>query len=111
MSQIKLTDDPSWVKSEDSLPENGLGWYKMEWDDHTAEQHAAKIDHPNHYTNKSVECWDWIEQILTPEEFRGGLKFAALKYIYRMDSKGDPQDNCEKARAFLRRLKKAYEQR
>lgn len=47
------------------------------------------INHPDHYQSESgIECIDAIRAALTPEEFRGYCKGAALKYIWRERKKG-----------------------
>lgn len=48
------------------------------------------INHPDHYQSESgIECIDAIRAALTPEEFRGYCKGAALKYIWRERKKGE----------------------
>lgn len=47
------------------------------------------VNHPDHYQSASgLECIDAIRAALTPEEFRGYCKGAALKYIWREAKKG-----------------------
>lgn len=63
------------------------------------------IHHPKHYDNGKVECIDWIEEMLTPEEFKGYLKGAALKYQFRCENKEDAQKDLEKAKWYISKLK------
>jgi len=51
-----------------------------------------------------MECIDWIEAALTPEEFRGYLKGNMLKYQWRYASKGNPVQDLRKADWYLRKL-------
>jgi len=60
-----------------------------------------QVDHPEHYAKGSLECIDWIRAMLSPEEYRGYLKGAALKYIWRYEDKGTPTQDLEKARKYL----------
>ena len=64
------------------------------------------VNHPPHYTRGSVECIDAIEAALTPEEFKGYCKAAAIKYLWRLDHKGSAKENAEKAIWYLQRLVK-----
>lgn len=53
------------------------------------ENQSDPINHPDHYQSESgIECIDAIRAALTPEEFRGYCKGAALKYIWRERKKG-----------------------
>lgn len=61
------------------------------------------INHPDHYTQGSIECIDAIEAALTPEEFRGFCKGNALKYIWRERSKGQ-QQSLAKSKWYLDKL-------
>lgn len=68
------------------------------------------IDHPPHYRQGEIECIDAIEAALTPEEFRGYCKGAAIKYLWRMNHKGSPALDAAKARWYLNRLLAKLEQ-
>lgn len=47
------------------------------------------VNNPAHYQSATgLECIDAIRAALTPEEFRGYCKAAALKYIWREQLKG-----------------------
>ena len=47
---------------------------------------------PEHYTDGGIECIDYIRSKLTPEEFRGAIKFNAIKYLSRERLKGGDTD-------------------
>lgn len=68
------------------------------------EQSNDLVNHPPHYTSKDVECIDWIEMMLTPEEFKGYLKGNVLKYTWRCEQKGKPIQDTGKAGWYLERL-------
>ena len=69
------------------------------------------VNHPPHYTSKDVECIDWIEMMLTPEEFKGYLKGTVLKYVWRCEQKGKPIQDNSKAVWYLERLIGWFEKR
>jgi hypothetical protein len=50
------------------------------------------VDHPPHYTQGGIECIDAIKAALTPDEYRGYLKGAILKYAWRERHKNRLQD-------------------
>ena len=64
------------------------------------------VNHPPHYTKGGIECIEAIEAALTPEEFKGYCKAAAIKYLWRLDHKGSAKENAEKAIWYLQRLVK-----
>lgn len=65
------------------------------------QQEFDNVDRPYHYAKGSLECIDWIRAMLSPEEYRGYLKGATLKYIWRHENKGTPAQDLEKARKYL----------
>jgi len=51
--------------------------------------HYDMVNHPPHYQSESgIECIEAIKAQLTPDEFRGYCKGAALKYLWRERQKG-----------------------
>ena len=66
------------------------------------------VNHPNHYTNKQMECIDWIRYCLTPEEFKGFLQGNSLKYLYRWKEKGGVID-LQKAVWYTNKLAEVLE--
>ncbi len=62
------------------------------------------VNHPPHYTKGGIECIDAIQSALTPEEYKGYLKAAVIKYLWRLDHKGSARENAEKAIWYLQRL-------
>jgi hypothetical protein len=68
---------------------------------------TAKVDevnHPPHYNNGKVECIEAIEASMSPQEYRGYLKGNALKYLWRYNYKGKPQQDLNKAQWYLNKL-------
>jgi len=62
------------------------------------------VNHPPHYNQGNIECLDAIESALTESEYIGHLKANILKYIWRLNLKGEPIENAEKANFYLSRL-------
>ena len=61
------------------------------------------VNHPNHYTSESIETIDYLQSVLTEEEFRGFCKGNILKYISREKLKNGDED-LAKAGWYLNRL-------
>ena len=68
-------------------------WSKFEIDN---------INHPSHYTG-AIETIDYIQDKLTPEEFKGAMKFNILKYISREKKKNGLED-IKKAEFYIKKL-------
>ena len=68
------------------------------------------VNRPPHYRKGSVECIEAIKSALTREEFKGYLKAAAIKYIWREDQKGKNIEDLQKAVWYLNRLIKELEE-
>ena len=68
------------------------------------------VNHPPHYKKGSVECIDAIKSALTKEEFKGYLKAAAIKYIWRDAHKGSNIQDLQKAVWYLNKLIKELEE-
>ena len=73
--------------------------------DEKTEEQDEMVHHPPHYVkDNGVECIEWIELMLTPEEFRGYLKGCACKYMWRHDLKGNRRQDLQKAQWYLNYL-------
>lgn len=89
MERRKSYSKPSSGSLDSATPE--------EWD---------RVSKPHHYSAKSekypdLECINFIEAALTPEEYRGYCKGNVLKYSWRCDHKGATVDDLRKARKYL----------
>lgn len=58
------------------------------------------VNHPNHYTNKTIEVIDYIRDTLSGVEFVGYCLGNVLKYVSRWKLKGGVED-LEKAAVYL----------
>ena len=59
------------------------------------------VNHPSHYTDRGMECWDWYQIAMTKEEYHGAMKANVYKYMYRAGQKLDTLEDLKKARAYL----------
>ena len=50
------------------------------------------VNKPSHYNNGNIECIDYIEQQLSPEEFKGYLLGNVIKYTHRHKYKNGLED-------------------
>ena len=64
------------------------------------------VNHPPHYTNGDIECLDAIKSALGEDGFNAYLKGAIIKYLWRMDHKGNQMEDAQKAQFYNNRLVK-----
>lgn len=64
---------------------------------------AIQID-GSHYKNMSIEPWEVMEAVLTPEEFNGFLKGNIIKYSMREGKKAGAFHDGEKAKHYIAKL-------
>jgi len=62
------------------------------------------VNYPSHYNNGKVEAIGAIEASMGEKEFRGYLKGAILKYIWRYTYKVRALEDLQKARWYLDKL-------
>lgn len=62
------------------------------------------VNHPPHYTVGDIECIDAIKASMSEEAYRGYLKGAVLKYLWRYVYKNKPKEDIDKAQWYLSRL-------
>ena len=62
------------------------------------------VSKPTHYTQGSIETIDAIEASMDANEFRAYLKGNAMKYLWRYQHKGKPEQDLRKARWYLDQL-------
>lgn len=58
-----------------------------------------------HYKTMDIEPWEVLQGVLTPEQWRGFLIGNAIKYSMRQGRKVDANDDAEKARHYLQKLR------
>jgi len=64
------------------------------------------VNNPEHYASNSgnIQCIQAIEESMSDNEFKGYLKGAILKYIWRYTYKGKPLEDLQKAEYYLKKL-------
>lgn len=62
------------------------------------------VNKPPHYQADNFECIDVIEHCLSPSEYQGYLKGCIIKYMYRHNYKGNPEQDLQKALWYLNRV-------
>ena len=62
------------------------------------------VNYPSHYNNGKVEAIEAIEASMGEKDFRGYLKGAILKYIWRYTYKDRALEDLQKARWYLDKL-------
>ncbi len=68
------------------------------------------VNHPNHYKgNKGIETIDFIENVLTREEFIGYLRGNVIKYQSRANLKGRKEEDLKKAKWYSDKLVEVLE--
>lgn len=63
---------------------------------------------PPHYAG-AIEPWDAMAAWMPPHQFVGYLRGNAIKYLARMDRKGDPHGDAVKALAYCQKLVEVME--
>lgn len=79
-------------------------------EDWSVESHDEKdmVDRPAHYTYGGIECIDAMKAMMSREEYRGYLRGAAFKYLWRYPYKGKPSEDLRKAMWYLHRLQGTF---
>ncbi|MDB4725871.1 DUF3310 domain-containing protein [bacterium] len=73
------------------------------WD--LGKMESDNVNSPAHYKlSGGIECIDYIEQVLTPEQFIGYCHGNMIKYQHRYKYKGNPVQDLKKADWYLSRL-------
>ena len=72
-----------------------------------------KVDHPHHYNQGNLECWDVMMDVFGTWEVLWFCKLNAFKYLWRSDQKNGIED-IKKAQVYLNKYieiyKKAYQE-
>jgi len=68
------------------------------------------VINPDHYKYGSIEVIEFLKQMLTQEEYLGGLKFSIWQYLLRYERKGGLED-LEKAQWYLEKIMEEWESR
>ena len=68
------------------------------------EETPSAVNHPSHYNQGGIECWDAMEAAFGKEAVRTFCKLNAFKYVWRADSKNGLED-INKAINYLTKFK------
>ena len=70
-----------------------------------------QVNHPKHYGDGNIECLEYIEDLLTEEEYIGYLRGNITKYNHRFRFKGKPVEDLRKAQFYHNRLLEVIERK
>lgn len=90
------------------IPRTKVNSYDELWNEQSSKEYDP-VNRPEYYASGSLECIDWIEAELTPEEFRGYLKGTVMKYLWRHENKENPVMDLGKAGWYINKLKEHFE--
>jgi hypothetical protein len=62
------------------------------------------VNRPSHYSFGTIECIEYIKDVLTKEEFIGYLRGNMIKYQHRLRSKVNPAEDAAKMKWYNDRL-------
>lgn len=67
---------------------------------------SDKANKPQHYLSGGYEAIEVIEAVVAtaPDAITGGCQWQALKFLWRLWTKGQPLEDAKKARFYLDRL-------
>lgn len=68
------------------------------------EETPSAVNHPSHYNQGGIECWDAMEAAFGKEAVKTFCKLNAFKYVWRADSKNGLED-VNKAINYLNKYK------
>jgi len=81
------------------------GMLEMSWEDYVIFQEDLNREKKhNHYSVGGIEVLDVIKAKMTHEEFIGFLKGNIIKYLLRMDHRGDKQGDFKKMKSYISML-------
>lgn len=103
-----FSDDYCW---EEECPDDGIEYnFKLvsAMPDYKGpkeiEETPSAVNHPSHYNQGGIECWDAMEAAFGKEAVMTFCKLNAFKYVWRADSKNGLED-VNKAINYLNKYK------
>ena len=63
-----------------------------------------RVNHPDHYNQGGIECFDVIEQFFGKGSLIGFCEGNALKYLMRHKLKDNPVEDLKKARFYIDKI-------
>lgn len=77
----------------------------------TSEKMKESVNHPDHYNQGGMECFDVIKAFLGDQAFEDFCVGNVVKYVLRYRHKGQVLDDLKKARFYIDEILKRYEKR
>lgn len=68
------------------------------------------VERPAHYNQGSIECIDYIKEVLGPTGFAAYCHGNMLKYQHRYRHKGRPLEDMKKAEWYLNKMNETLEE-
>lgn len=65
---------------------------------------ADFVNHPPHYNNSGIECIEAIYHALGEEGFIKYCQGNAMKYLWRFQYKGKPEEDLRKAKWYISKI-------
>ena len=86
-------------------------WYEYDCIAHAEEKPEKKetVNHPSHYVQNGIECFDVIKAALGDEGFKRFCEGNIIKYAFRMRYKGQYLDDVKKVHFYAEQIIKAHE--
>jgi hypothetical protein len=70
-----------------------------------------RVNSPDHYNQGSIECIDYIREVLGPEGFIAYCQGNVQKYLHRWRDKDEPLEDLEKALVYLGWMVETYKEK
>lgn len=74
------------------------------------EKESDNINHPSHYNQGGIECFDVIRAAIGADGLRKFMLGNTIKYLFRCEHKGQYLDDVKKARFYLDQVIKINEE-
>ena len=84
-----------------------MNWWVGDEDKSSYDIREELVNGPKHYNEGNIECIAALQSMLSREEFIGFLRGNAMKYLWRLRSKGKPIQDLAKAAWYQEKLKQA----
>lgn len=97
------------------FPDDSSCWYEYDCiahDEAEAEESGEKketVNHPSHYVQNGIECFEVIKAALGEEGFKRFCEGNMIKYAFRMHHKGQYLDDLKKVRFYADQIIKTHE--
>lgn len=73
-------------------------------DERKRSQERDMVNSPAHYTSGSIECIDYMKEVLSAAEYIGYLRGNMIKYQHRCRDKGNFKQDLKKVEWYSKKL-------